>query len=185
MSGSQPPIGVVRLIAFLSVVLLTACHRNSSDQSAYMRNLTAPSATPSPPLWPSYYAEDYRTFDKKTLTRNEVSLIRKTLSLVKPCQRRILRFAFPSNAVSEFPLVLFFQEQDYVWPHALWTHNMFYKPVEGEVFPAPGPEPDWNGVRYDVEHTACDGRHLYLKESLCRCQPRPPPHPRAREAASR
>ena len=153
--------GKAQLIAFLIAVALSACHRGSTDQSAYMRNLTAPPQAPSPPAWPSFRAEDYRTFHKETLTRSEVSLIRKTLPLVKPCQRSLLRFAFPENAGTEFPFVLFFRPLNYAWPHALWMHNMFYKPMEGEIFPGNGPEPDWNGIRYDVEHTGCDGAPVF------------------------
>jgi hypothetical protein len=145
----------------LACLLLVGCaairtHGQQSEPSQF-RNFTfhPPTATPTPPSWQSYRAEDYRTFDKKTLTRSEVSLIRRTLSLVKPCQRPLLRFAFPANGGTNFPFVLFFQSPDDGWPHVLWTNNMYYKPVEGEIFPTPGYEPNWHGIRYDVEHQSC------------------------------
>jgi hypothetical protein len=109
---------------------------------------------PSTPTWPSFLAEDYRTFHKRTLTRGEVALIRKTLALVKPCQRALLRFAFSSNR-DVLSFVLFFQTPYGAGFHVLWTSNMYFKPEDGTVFPVSGPIPPWHGIRYDVEHTTC------------------------------
>jgi hypothetical protein len=158
--GSLLRLSVVKLIplvACVMAVLLTACHRGSADQTAYMRNIRIPTPTQSP-SWPSFLAEDYRKFRKPVLTPNEVSLIRKTLSLVTPCQRRILRYAFPSDGGTESPFALFFQgSAPFEATHALWTNNLFYDPHDGRIFPGAGDHPKWDGIQFEVSHTGCDG----------------------------
>jgi hypothetical protein len=140
----------------LMAALLTACNRGSTDQTAYMKNATVstPAAMPAQ-AWPSFAARDYRSFHKQTLTAGEVSSIRKTLSAVKPCQRRFLRFAFASNA----GFVLFFDLSNTIWPRVLWTDNTYYKKIEGTVFQLSGPRSARNsGIEWAVRTTGCDGR---------------------------
>jgi len=117
-------------------------------------------ASPSPRPWPSYSAEDYRTLHNVKLSGTEITLIRKTLSLTKPCQRPFLRFAFPSDGGAEFPFVLFFQgAAPFEAIHALWTNNMWYDPHDGRIFAMSGSNPKWNGIRFEVDHTGCDGQY--------------------------
>jgi hypothetical protein len=138
----------------VAAALLAGCVNHSRAAQGFAANYTFRPPSPTP-TWPSFSAKDYRSFHKRTLTRGEVSLIRKTLALVKPCQRPLLRFAFPSDGGPDFPFVLFFSDK--FWPHVLWTNNMYFKNEEGSVFPGPSgaaPVP-WNGIRYDVDHETC------------------------------
>ena len=119
----------------------------------FAQGYTAP---PAPPLWPSFRAEEYRTFKGRPLTAGEIKSVRGTLGSVKPCQRTLLRFAFPQRG-DGMSFVLFFYEEDKIWPHVLWTKNMYFKRDEGRTFPGSGG--GWvapgNGISYDVEHTPC------------------------------
>ncbi len=126
-----------------------------------MKNLSV--ATPERPpahAWPSYGAQGYRSFHKQPLTPSQASLIQKTLSVVKPCQRQFLRFAFPSNA----GLVLFFDLSNVSWPHVLWTPNTYYKKVEGSVFTLPGATGGRNaGIESDIKSAGCNGQLIIHK----------------------
>jgi hypothetical protein len=135
----------------LALLCTVGCARAQTAHSA-------PTASP----WPSYLAKDYDKPGHPALTSRQVALIRKTLALVRPCQVAVLLYAFPENIVPNYRMVLFFRSPN-GWPHALWTDNMYYKEVEGKVFPgASGPyNPDPNGIRYEVEHTGCDGVTIY------------------------
>ena len=140
--------------------LLTACHRGSTDQSAYMKGFGL--ATPAPPpahAWPNYAAQAYRSFHKRPLTPGQASVIRKTLTLVKPCQRPFLRFAFPSNG----QFVVFFDLSNVVWPHVLWTRNQYYKKLEGIVFTLPGASGGSAGIASDVKSAGCNGQLIVPK----------------------
>ena len=173
--GSQPPIGAPgamprrplekRISCVLGILLLAGCAATQTSHDAkqvgpaQFRNYTF-HPSPSPPPWPSFSVDEYRTFHKVTLSGGELSLIRKTLSLVKPCQRPFLRFAFPSDGGTEFPLVLFFQgSAPFEAIHALWTNNMFYDPHDGRILPMSGDNPKWNGIQFEVDHTGCDGEY--------------------------
>jgi hypothetical protein len=136
-----------------SAALLTACANRSRTAQAFAHyTFHAPTPTPTSP---SFSAEDYRLFHKKTLTPSEVAMIRKTLALVKPCQRPLLRFAFPSDGDPDFPFVLFFAGNS--WPHVLWSNNVYFKTEEGTIFAgASGDAPiPRRGIRYDVDHETC------------------------------
>jgi hypothetical protein len=146
----------ILITAFLMAAALAACHRGSSDQTAYMRSIHLPSPAPSLAAWPTYVATDYDKRGHPALTKKQAALIRYTLSLLKPCQAALLRYAFPNN----FPgMVLFFQPSDpSTWPYVLWTKHLGYKPTEGEAFPMPDadwPIPKWKGTAYEVVHQSC------------------------------
>lgn len=132
--------------------------RDTRDEQHVAATLFAQSYTapPAPPLWPSFRAEEYRTFKGRPLTAGEIKSVRGTLASVKPCQRPLLRFAFPQRG-DGMSFVLFFYEEDKIWPHVLWTKNMYFKRDEGRTFPGSGG--GWvapgNGISYDVEHTPC------------------------------
>jgi hypothetical protein len=147
-------------LAFLAFCLVAGC---TGARTAHNGNDVAtvkafvgytPGATPMAP-WPSYLAEDYREYHNFRLSSSQVALVRKTLALVKPCQRAILRYAFPSNP-DGVRFVLFFATSAGAWPHVLWTNRVYFKVDSGEVFPMSGsftfPE---NSIRYDVVHTSC------------------------------
>jgi anaerobic selenocysteine-containing dehydrogenase len=143
--------------ACLLVVLLIAvgCAGGRTAHNANQGTPPPRFVLPSPsPTWPSYLAEDYRAFHKRTLTRSEVAMIHKTLAQLEPCQRPMLRYTFPADGdVQEF--ALFLQTPTTAWPHVLWTNNLYLHPDTGQVTAAPGPVPPWHGLRYDVAHTPC------------------------------
>lgn len=120
-------------------------------------------ATPAPPpahAWPNFAAKDYGSFHRQPLTPSQVSSIRKTLALVKPCQQQFLRFAFPSNG----SFVLFFDLSNVIWPHVLWTKNEYYKKLEGTVFLLPGTKVAGNaGIQSDVKSAGCNGQLILPK----------------------
>jgi hypothetical protein len=121
---------------------------------------------PSPSLWPSYKALDYRTAHP-TLTASEASHLRHILASVKPCQRHIVYYAYPSNSYRDEPLVVFFKGPSYVWPHVLTGGNEYYKPEEGEVFPgASGGDYDFS-LAADIRSQAC------ASETLATAKPPP------------
>jgi hypothetical protein len=97
--------------------------------------------------WPSYLARDYNKPGHFKLTEKEATLIRKTLALAEPCQRAFLRYAFPSNGNLHMVLYL---ENLHGNPHVLWTNNIYYQQLTGELNTLPGAEPEWNGIQYDV-----------------------------------
>ena len=157
----MPHVRGAWIILVLWLLIGCAATRTSENQGqpAQFRNYTfhPPARVTTPPPWPSFSAEDYRTFHGK-LDRSEVALIRKTLSLVKPCQRSLVRFAFPSDGGTDFPFVVFFQgSAPFEATHALWTHNMFYDPHNGDIVAGSGPVPKWNGIQFEVNRVGCDG----------------------------
>jgi hypothetical protein len=141
-------------LAFVAVALLSVdCARS---KKAY------PKVTPwnvtlgIPTAWPSYDAEAFNRHGRPLLTTKEKALIILTLAKAEPCQRALLRYAFPRGRKGM--MVLFFQAPMYEAPHVLWAGDEFYKPTEGAVFPLPGDNPDWNGIQWDVDHTKCRGQ---------------------------
>lgn len=115
--------------------LITGCAKshngNQVGPEQFVRYTIGPKPTPTI-TWPTFLAEDYREFSGRTLTPSEVALIRKTLALVKPCQRPLLRFAFPPNGDTTF--VLYFQSADGNAFHVLWTRNLYFRPDDGTTF---------------------------------------------------
>jgi len=139
----------------LIAAVLTACNRGSNDQTAYMKSAIVTPIPPPPSPWPSFVAQDYRSLHKQRLLPGEVSSIRNTLTLVKPCQRQFLRFAFSQNG----GFVLFFDLSNSIWPHVLWTDNTYYKKLEGTVFKVPDHGTGRNaGIEWDVKTTGCNGQ---------------------------
>lgn len=81
------------MIAFLAAAfaaLLFACCGNAQAVHVAV-------ATPKPvPTWPSYAARDYLKTGHPKLNASEKARIRYTLTRIKLCQRRYLRYAFTS-----------------------------------------------------------------------------------------
>lgn len=145
--------GVIGLV--LTALIVASCSKASQSGPQSFANYAfhpSPSAT-----WPSFPAQDYRTSSGHSLRNSDVALIRKTLALIKPCQRAILRYAFPSNPeVVRF--VLFFQTA-ILWPHVLWTRNLYFKRDVGEVFALSGNLPfSEDNIRFEIENTQACGK---------------------------
>ena len=107
----------------------------------------------SPTPWPSYAAVDYERAHPR-LTDAQIAAVRQTLSKVKPCQRDLLRYAFPQN--SDFlPFVVFFEQPESVWPHVLGQRNIDYNPGEGQVFTTTGMPGDDYSLENDIKQRGC------------------------------
>jgi hypothetical protein len=85
--------------------------------------------------WPQYVAINYRSAHPRLSARNEREL-RHILASVEPCQRPLVRYAFPGHS-SSLQFVVFFAAAPGQWRHVLDQQNAHYKPEEGAVFPMP------------------------------------------------
>ena len=110
-----------------------------------------------PPQWPTYVAKDYDVPGHPALTSNEIAMLREALRKVKPCQRDMLRYAFPSNAKSGIRFVVFFEP--WITPthpaHVFWTSDVYFK-WNGKVFVTRRAGATVRSdIRYDIERTPC------------------------------
>lgn len=140
----------------LTVVACNASHASVGTQSAISPQIVAQAEPfPSPSLWSSYKALDYRTA-RLPLTTREATQVRHILFRVKPCQRQFVYYAYPSNADEPEPLVVFFKDRRGSWRHVLGERNEAYKQIEGEIFPeAPG-DHDYS-LEADIRAEPCPG----------------------------
>ena len=150
-------------VLILGLLPLVACastrssHETNNLGSTQFRGYVF-HASPTPPQRPSYLAKDLGRPGQPTITQRQAALVRRTLSLVKPCQSDMLRYAFPSNGGTDFPLVIFFQGSfPFESTHA---HNMFYNPHNGEIFPMSGDFTNAENARWDINHTGCNGQPI-------------------------
>jgi hypothetical protein len=124
---------------------LASCGHSPAEQTKsdeqLLKEIKHFAATPTP--WPSYLAKDYGKPGQPHLTKMETRLIQLTTAVVMPCQLAFLRYAFPKNQ-DLLPMVLFFASEPAAWPHVLWQRKVYYKPVEGEAFPASD-----TGIKFD------------------------------------
>jgi hypothetical protein len=123
-----------------------------------------PSPAPTTAIWPSYAATEYDKRGQPALTRKQLALIRYTLSLLKPCQAALLRYAFPNWRYWGSPrgeMVLFFQPRDTSsWPNVLWSQGLGYKADVGQEFAesAGMRSAKGQGSAYEVVHQSCHRR---------------------------
>jgi hypothetical protein len=128
-------------------------------------------------LWPRYFAEDYGRPDHPPLTAEEAAEIHWMLARVKPCQRRLLTYAFnsdgPSNdkvaGVDSRGFVMFFAVADpyYRWlaePHVLGGQNILYSYESGRVAAFPNTEGTHFTLRDDIDRTGCNGKRDAARE---------------------
>lgn len=154
------PVSIAsRNLLFVAMLICVAgCsapHNGSSAQITTPR-MTVEGAVPfpSPSLWPTYKALDYRTA-YPPLTVSEATHVRHILARVRPCQQDIVYYAYPSNGDRDEPLVVFFKGPSYVWPHVLAGGNEYYKPEEGNAFPgASGGDYDFS-LAADIRNHPC------------------------------
>ena len=116
-----------RLTLTALIVWTTAgCHRAPYNE-AEVRNMTMASISPIPtaPQPPTYLAAEYGKPGQPALTPRERALIRRTLAVIEPCQRALLRYAFPNNADPSTHVVLFFAEpgKPIFDAHILWQRK--------------------------------------------------------------
>jgi uncharacterized repeat protein (TIGR03803 family) len=162
------------IIIALALGTITSCHRAAYNE-ADVRNMTtaAFTAAPTQTPQPTYLAVDYGKAGQPALAPRERTLVRATLAVVKPCQRVLLRYAFPENAEPDTRMVLFFAEpgKPIFDAHVLWQTNLLYN--EGAVVAAPGP-PIPGDIRNDIADTPCANRETFAQERNARSIPAPP-----------
>ena len=151
--------GACVIFALLSSI---ACAKTQTANNAAQASpkVTPSLVTPLPPSpnpYVTYLALDYDKPGQPTLTANEIAQIREALALVKPCQRRLVRYAFP--AWSNVRFILFFQDN----PHGAISHpfgqpgGVVYEQEEGSLHATPydSNAPPPGDIHYDIAHTPC------------------------------
>lgn len=138
--------------ASMAMALLSCSKTHASTSVALI-------VTPSPvPTLPTYLALAYDRRGHPPLTAAEIALIRRTLSLLRPCQAQQLRYAFPTNRKNT--VALFFNDPEpAIEPHVLWTFNDVYSRAEGFEDPVPydsQPPPKDIGTAREVQSQECD-----------------------------
>jgi hypothetical protein len=151
---------VLTLAAALAFLLVHVLEVSNAELSRLTMPSPLPTVTPYYE-WPTYLARDYRKTGQPQLTGAEVTKLRNTLAVIKPCQRAFLRYAFPKN--SDFLRFVMFFEPSVASkeeggdlrpaPHIFGEGNADYKPWSGEAFVTPYWESDKIGV--DVKDRGC------------------------------
>jgi uncharacterized repeat protein (TIGR03803 family) len=153
---------------------LAGCNR-APDNEAEAHNATVASISPIPtwPQQPTYPAADYDKPGQPALTPPERALIEKTLAVIKPCQRELLRYAFPERSDPDNQMVLFFSKPGapIFDAHVLWQGNVVYN--EGNVGAVPDPIP--SDIRNDIAEMPCSNGQTFPEER--RAPPIIPPSP--------
>jgi hypothetical protein len=158
--------GGILLVIILAAggILAAIAFRQREVSMVEISRLTTPSLPTVTPYyeWPSYLAKDYGKAGQPRLSVAEVTKIRNTLAVLKPCQRAFLRYASPKN--SDFlPFVMLFQPSTVSeqkggdlrpTPHILGEGNADYEPWSGEAFVTPYWESD--KISADVNDRGCD-----------------------------
>lgn len=123
-----------------------------------------PASAPAP--WPSYAVVDYQRAGHPNLSGDELSQLRAVLARVRPCQRALLRYAFPKNAWSTASsFLIYFDGPGYStgsYGQGRWVFgtDAFYEPSEGTAAPIVVPHGGHQNIA-DVEvsdqiaHGAC------------------------------
>ena len=158
---NDPASGRVRVICVgFTLCLMLGCTGSRTSRSEanstptpFAQGYTAPPPTPTPKMWPSFSAEDYLRFKERPLSPGQMKLIRSTLALLKPCQRPLLRFAFPKEGYGDFILFLYLRAAKF---HVLWTNNLYFDPDDGTTIAAPGGVEKGSGISFDVANTPCE-----------------------------
>ncbi len=153
---------------------LAGCNRTPYNEAeAHSTTVASMSPMPTLPQQPTYLAADYDKPGQPALTPPERALIEKTLAVIKPCQRELLRYAFPERADPDNQLVLFFAKPGAPTfdAHALWQGNLVYN--EGNVGAVPDPIP--SDIRNDIAETPCSNGQTFPEER--RAPPIVPPSP--------
>jgi hypothetical protein len=146
------------LVAFLLVDCSRSFASNSTGGIDVNAGTNSESSVATP--WPTYLASDYDRPGHPTLTVKQVGVIRLALVTVMPCQRAILRYAFPSNP-DYLPFVLFFEEpyeapRPSKAPHVFWTSRTYYNQNDGEVITAStDSESVSDNIKHDIDQRGC------------------------------
>lgn len=149
-------------VSITSVILMTIevllyCGGRASAQGS-----PAPTPSSAHNRWPNYAAVDYDKPGHPTLTPDEVARIRSALARVKPCQRTLVRYAFPANASSwhGWPSFVLFFQTDGGGVHIFENAGTLYLPMSGDLYPTSNDDPvseqiEKFGIQYLISHQEC------------------------------
>jgi hypothetical protein len=92
------------------------------------------------------------------LSQSDASKIRDVLAKVKPCQKPLVRYAFPDNG----HMVMFFAVGPNQLAHIFGEGNSYYLTVDNTAIVPPNDAEDIDsekaiheGVQWDIDHTPC------------------------------
>jgi hypothetical protein len=155
----------MRRAPWLVAVAFVACSKTGTSNSV------AASATPpyehlrtSAPGPPTYVAADYLKPGHPDLTLAEMSRIYDILGLVKPCQRRLVRYALLKRRGNKNGrgLIFFFAVPRGQGAHVLGTGMLVYFPDTGTAVPMRVDDPPAEqeqkrrlGIQWDIDHQPC------------------------------
>jgi hypothetical protein len=152
--------GRYALIICVAVAMLAGCNASthSNQQQPGSSSPAASEPALSPTTSPEYAAVDYDKPGHPQLTPDEVASIRSALARVKPCQRTLVRYAFPDSA--ELPFVIFFQPESGQGAPVFGEPRTYYLIVDGEVVTASPTDPyadqvEKFGIQYIIDHQGC------------------------------
>lgn len=150
----------------LGIVMITAvwviCSRGTASAQG------SPASTPSraDTSWPNYAAVDYDKPGHPMLTPHEVASIRSALGRVKPCQRTLVRYAFPANASSwhGWPSFVLFFQTDGGGAHIFENAGTMYLTMSGDLYPTSNDDPfseqfEKFGLQFLINHQKCAAAH--------------------------
>jgi hypothetical protein len=110
--------------------------------------------TPTPPApWGTFVALDYDKPGHPKLTPDAIALIRKTLAVVKPCQRQMLSYSFDEDDPSGTTIALYFTPSG----HVLWQQNWYWESELNRAHPLSWDTqrtPDWS-IQGDIAANPC------------------------------
>jgi hypothetical protein len=125
----------------------------STDQTQYMRDFARSikplSPSPASTVAPTYLALDAGRPGAPNLTPVEIARVWRVLHEVKPCQRALLRYAFPGGDRRNGPVAVFFrivrEENGYSGGHVFGSNNAVYM-WDGQVIATMGLESDAEAI---------------------------------------
>ncbi len=151
------------LSTLMALAMLAGCNASTHSNQQPGSSSPAPSEPAlsaiavRPSTLPEYSAVDYDKPGHPALTPSEKAGIRSTLARVKPCQRTLVRYAFPE---SRLPFVIFFQPESGQGAAVFGEPRTYYLIVDGEVVTASPTDPfadqvEKFGIQFLIDHEKC------------------------------
>jgi len=145
-----------KVIVSLAGICIVACSASNSHARAQTpspwQTVRSSQPLPSPTLWPAYKALDYKTAHPPLSSREERH-VRYVLGRVKPCQRDIVYYVYPSDGDANETLVVFFKGASNSSPHVLGDGDEYYDQEDGNVHAFPEDRPA--SLEADIRNQSC------------------------------
>jgi hypothetical protein len=141
---------------------LSACSKTDASNAAAGASPAA--SAPAAPIvpaamrsWPGFVAIDYGKPGQPNLSGADATRIRRVLARVKPCQRALVRYAFPGRWAQA---VMFFAIPPDGGAHVFGEGDAYYVPNQDSVIPIPGDSENFGeiekqGLQWDIDHQPC------------------------------